>query len=159
MYSRVQGSVPAVAAASVLRAVGVAAAFQRAGMQHKPVKCHESGALFADCAVCSEHPQADVNSSCLCLLCVQAWMPRIGVLAGNTWVCAGSQETAYLQKYPGCVGYEWHNKVQKYTPPGSSVTAEVPLFDVVSALGQRPAHERTLHRPLPCYPGTAMLCC
>lgn len=89
-----------------------------------------------------------------CVCCVQHTLPgrqwcSVAGLACGTKApdlcasclgCAGLQETAYLQKYPGRAGYEWHNKVQKYTPPGSSVTAEVPLWDVVSALGQCAAY-------------------
>jgi hypothetical protein len=42
------------------------------------------------------------------------------------------QEQSYLQKYPGRAPQEWGSKVQKYTPPGSSETAEVSLYEVVS---------------------------
>jgi hypothetical protein len=43
------------------------------------------------------------------------------------------QEQAYLQKYPGRPRHEWGRKVQRYKPPGSNVTAEISLWEVVSA--------------------------
>jgi hypothetical protein len=43
------------------------------------------------------------------------------------------QEQAYLQKYPGRPRHEWGGKVQRYKPPGSSVIAEITLWEVVRA--------------------------